>query len=129
MIVTLITVGKWLEARAKGRTTDAIEKLAALAPKTAVVLRDGKEVTVAREAVAAGDLVVLKTGASIPVDGIVTEGSGSVDESAMTGESIPVEKEARRCAHRRHLGFERPICHESAPRGRRYSARANHQAR
>lgn len=92
MIVTLITVGKWLEARAKGRTTDAIEKLAALAPKTAVVLRDGKEVTVAREAVAAGDLVVLKTGASIPVDGIVTEGSGSVDESAMTGESIPVEK-------------------------------------
>ena len=65
MIVTLITVGKWLEARAKGRTTDAIEKLAALAPKTAVVLRDGKEVTVAREAVAAGDLVVLKTGASI----------------------------------------------------------------
>lgn len=92
MIVTLITVGKWLEARAKGRTTDAIEKLAALAPKTAVVLRDGKEVTVAREAVAAGDLVVLKTGASIPVDGIVTEGTGSVDESAMTGESIPVEK-------------------------------------
>lgn len=87
MIVTLITVGKWLEARAKGRTTDAIEKLAALAPKTAVVLRDGKEVTVAREAVAAGDLVVLKTGASIPVDGIVTEGTGSVDESAMTGES------------------------------------------
>lgn len=57
-----------------------------------MVLRDGKEVTVAREAVAAGDLVVLKTGASIPVDGIVTEGTGSVDESAMTGESIPVER-------------------------------------
>ena len=92
MIVTLITVGKWLEARAKGKTTDAIEKLAALAPKTALVLRDGKEVTVAREDVVMGDLVVLKTGASIPVDGVVVEGAGSVDESAMTGESIPVEK-------------------------------------
>lgn len=92
MIVTLITVGKWLEARAKGKTTGAIERLVALAPQTAVVLKDGREVVVAREAVKSGDFVVLKTGATIPVDGVVTEGSGSVDESAMTGESIPVEK-------------------------------------
>lgn len=92
MIVTLITVGKWLEARAKGRTTDAIEALAALAPKSAVLLRDGKEVTVAAEDVQVGDLVLLRTGSTIPVDGIVTEGSGAVDESAMTGESVPIAK-------------------------------------
>lgn len=94
MIVTLITVGKWLEARAKGRTTDALEQLAALAPKTAVVMRDGREVALAVEAVRPGDHVVLLTGSTIPVDGVVISGSGSVDESAMTGESIPVEKKA-----------------------------------
>ena len=92
MIVTLITVGKWLEARAKGKTTDAIERLAALAPKTAVVLRDGKESTIPAENVQKGDTVILLTGSTIPVDGTVLEGSGTVDESAMTGESIPVEK-------------------------------------
>lgn len=94
MIVTLITVGKWLEARAKGKTTDAIERLAALAPKTAVVLRDGKESTVPAESVVKGDTVILLTGSTIPVDGTVLEGSGTVDESAMTGESVPVEKKA-----------------------------------
>ncbi|MDO5532823.1 heavy metal translocating P-type ATPase [Sutterella sp.] len=94
MIVTLITVGKWLEARAKGKTTDAIERLAALAPKTATVLRDGREVTVPAEQVKPGDSVVLRTGATIPVDGVVLEGAGSVDESSMTGESAPVEKAA-----------------------------------
>lgn len=92
MIVTLITVGKWLEARAKGKTTDAIVRLAALAPKTAVVLRDGKESTIPAESVQKGDTVILLTGSTIPVDGTVLEGSGTVDESAMTGESIPVEK-------------------------------------
>lgn len=91
-IVTLITVGKWLEARARGRTTEAVEKLAALAPKSAVILRDGAEVTVPAGDVVPGDLVLLKTGSAVPVDGTVVEGSGSVNESAMTGESIPVAK-------------------------------------
>lgn len=94
MIVTLITVGKFLEARAKGKTAGAIEALMALAPKEAVILVDGKEKVVPREAVKAGDKVVLRTGATIPVDGVVSEGSGTVDESAMTGESVPVPKAA-----------------------------------
>lgn len=94
MIVTLITVGKFLEARAKGKTAGAIEALMALAPKEAVILVDGKEKVVLREAVKAGDKVVLRTGATIPVDGVVIEGSGTVDESAMTGESVPVPKAA-----------------------------------
>lgn len=92
MIVTLITFGKFLEARAKGKTTSAIEALTALAPRDALVLRDGREVRVPREEVKVGDIVVLKTGSTVPVDGEVVSGSGLVDESAMTGESIPVEK-------------------------------------
>lgn len=92
MIVTLITVGKFLEARAKGKTVGAIEALMALAPKEAVILVDGVEKTIAREDVKAGDVVVLKTGATIPVDGVALEGSGTIDESAMTGESVPVDK-------------------------------------
>ena len=92
MIVTLITFGKFLEARAKGKTTSAIEALTALAPRDALVLRDGREVRVPREEVKVGDIVVLKTGSTVPVDGEVVTGSGLVDESAMTGESIPVEK-------------------------------------
>lgn len=92
MIVTLITVGKFLEARAKGKTVGAIEALMALAPRDAVVLVDGVEKTIPREDVKKGDVVVLKTGSTIPVDGVAIEGAGSVDESAMTGESIPVEK-------------------------------------
>lgn len=94
MIVTLITVGKFLEARAKGKTAGAIEALMALAPKEAVILVNGKEKVVPSEAVKAGDKVVLRTGATIPVDGVVIEGSGTVDESAMTGESVPVPKAA-----------------------------------
>ena len=92
MIVTLITVGKYLEARAKGKTAGAIEALMALAPREAVILVDDCEKVVPREAVKTGDVVVLRTGATIPVDGVVLEGTGSVDESAMTGESVPVAK-------------------------------------
>ena len=92
MILTLVTVGKYLEARSKAKTSDALGKLVDLAPKTAVVLKDGQEVTVPAEQVAAGDIVVIRPGESIPVDGVVTEGNGFVDQAAITGESIPVEK-------------------------------------
>ena len=93
MILTLITFGKFLEARAKGRTSDAITKLMDLAPKTAVVERDGAELEVPVEEVEKGDILVVRSGMSVPVDGILTEGHAAVDESAITGESIPVEKE------------------------------------
>ena len=92
MILTLITVGKMLEARSKGKTTDALKGLMRLAPKTAVLLREGQEVTVPVEQVKAGDLFVVKPGESIPVDGVVEEGASAVNESALTGESIPVDK-------------------------------------
>ncbi|MCD8189018.1 MAG: heavy metal translocating P-type ATPase, partial [Clostridiales bacterium] len=92
MILTLVTVGKFLETRSKGQTGAAIEKLMDLAPKTASVLRDGVEVTLPVEEVQVGDLVVVRPGQAVPVDGQVVEGSSSVDESALTGESIPVEK-------------------------------------
>ncbi len=92
MILTLITVGKMLEARAKGKTTDALAGLMALAPKTATVLRDGKETAVAVEAVKKGDIFIVRPGEHIPVDGIVIEGGSAVNESALTGESIPVDK-------------------------------------
>ena len=94
MILTLITFGKFLEARAKGRTSDAINKLMNLAPKTAIVERDGAETEVPVEEVEKGDILVVRSGMSVPVDGVVTEGHAAVDESAITGESIPVEKEA-----------------------------------
>lgn len=94
MILTLITLGKFLEARSKGRTSDAITKLINLAPKTAIVLRDGVEMEVLVEEVAIGETVIVKPGQSIPVDGVVIEGNSAVDESAITGESIPVEKAA-----------------------------------
>ncbi len=92
MILTLITVGKMLEARSKGRTTDALKSLMKLAPKTANVIRDGKEVTVSIEQVAKGDIFVVRPGENIPVDGVVLEGHSAVNESALTGESIPVDK-------------------------------------
>ena len=92
MILTLITLGKYFEARAKGRTTDAITALMDLAPKTATVLRDGSEVVVPVEDVAVGERVVVRTGEAVPVDGVVVEGSAAVDESAITGESVPAEK-------------------------------------
>ena len=92
MILTLISVGKYMETRSKGKTGDAIRALMDLAPKTAAVVRDGVEIELPAEEVVVGDLIRVKPGGSIPVDGIVTEGSSAVDESALTGESIPVEK-------------------------------------
>lgn len=92
MILTLITLGKTLEARAKGKTSDAITKLMNLAPKTATVERDGLEIQIPAAEVQLGETLIVKAGESIPVDGIVLEGFSSVDESALTGESIPVEK-------------------------------------
>ena len=92
MILTLITVGKMLEARSKGKTTDALKSLMKLAPKTATLLREGREVTVPIEQVKQGDIFVVRPGESIPVDGVVLEGTGAVNESALTGESIPVDK-------------------------------------
>ena len=95
MILTLITVGKMLEARSKGKTTDALKSLMKLAPKTATLLRNGAEVTVPIEQVQKGDIFVVRPGENIPVDGLVLEGSSAVNESALTGESIPVDKAAR----------------------------------
>ena len=92
MILTLITVGKMLEARSKGKTTDALKSLMKLAPKTATLLRDGAEVTVPVEQVRRGDQFVVRPGENIPVDGVVLEGASAVNESALTGESIPVDK-------------------------------------
>lgn len=92
MILALITLGKFLESRAKGKTSQAIEKLIDLSPKTAVVIRDGKEVTVGVDDVQIGEIVVVKAGQSVPLDGVIVEGNGAIDESAITGESIAVEK-------------------------------------
>ena len=94
MILTLITVGKMLEARSKGRTTDALKGLMKLAPKTATIIRDGQEVTVPIEQVRKEDVFVVRPGENIPVDGVVLEGSSAVNEAALTGESIPVDKAA-----------------------------------
>ena len=92
MILTLITVGKMLEARSKGKTTDALKRLMCLAPKTATLLKDGVETTVAIDQVKKGDLFVVRPGENIPVDGVILSGSCAVNESALTGESIPVDK-------------------------------------
>ena len=94
MILTLITVGKMLEARSKGKTTDALKGLMNLAPKTAVVIRNGQEITVPIDQVVKGDVFVVRPGESIPVDGVILEGSSAVNEAALTGESIPVDKAA-----------------------------------
>lgn len=92
MILTLITLGKYLEARAKGKTTDSLSKLMDLSPKMAVRIENGAEVTVPAKDVRVGDVLVVKTGESVPVDGVVLEGTGSVDESVITGEPLPVSK-------------------------------------
>ncbi|MCI6464500.1 MAG: heavy metal translocating P-type ATPase [Faecalicatena sp.] len=108
MILTLITVGKMLEARSKGKTTDALKSLMKLAPKTAVILREGIETEVTIEEVRKGDIFVVRPGENIPVDGIVLEGSSAVNESALTGESIPVDKasgDAVSAATLNHSGF------------------------
>lgn len=93
MILTLVSLGKLLESRAKDKASDAVRSLASLSPKSASVLRDGKEVSLAVEEIVRGDILLIRTGEWIPVDGVVVEGSGSTDESALTGESMPVEKE------------------------------------
>ncbi|MDO5293620.1 MAG: heavy metal translocating P-type ATPase [bacterium] len=93
MILALITLGKFLETRSKGKTSEAITKLMDLAPKTAVVERDGKQVEIPANEVVKGDIVIVKPGQSVPVDGVIIEGTTSIDEAAITGESIPVEKE------------------------------------
>ncbi len=92
MILTLITVGKWLESRSKGKTTDAIKGLMELAPKTAVIVENGREKTISAEQVKVGDIFIVRAGERIPVDGKVIEGTAAVDESALTGESIPIDK-------------------------------------
>ena len=92
MILTLVTIGKYMESRSKNRTSDAITKLVDLAPKTALVLRNGQEMEIPAEQVQVGETVIVKPGQGIPVDGVILEGTGTVDESAITGESIPVEK-------------------------------------
>ncbi|WP_346708528.1 heavy metal translocating P-type ATPase [Massilistercora timonensis] len=94
MILTLITVGKMLEARSKGRTTDALKSLMKLAPKTATLVREGKEIQVSVDQVRKGDIFLVRPGENIPVDGVVLDGISAVNESALTGESIPVDKEA-----------------------------------
>lgn len=94
VIITLITLGKYLEAVSKGKTSEAIKKLMGLAPKTASIIRDGKEVEISIEEVEEGDIILVKPGEKMPVDGIVVEGTTSVDESMLTGESIPIEKHA-----------------------------------
>lgn len=91
-ILTLITLGKYLEARSKGKTSEAIAMLMDLAPKTAIVERNGNEVEIPAEQVLVGDIVIVKPGMSVPVDGVITEGNTSIDQSALTGESLPVEK-------------------------------------
>lgn len=93
MILTLVTVGKFLEARSKDKTADALKSLMKMAPQTAVVVRDGQEMEIGVESVVVGDIVVVKPGWKIPVDGTVTEGNSAVDESVITGESMPVEKQ------------------------------------
>ena len=91
-ILTLITLGKYLETKSKGKTSDAIRKLMDLAPKTATVIRDNKEIEIDLEEIVVGDILIIRPGGSIPVDGIVIEGTSSVDQASITGESIPVEK-------------------------------------
>ena len=92
MILALVTLGKFFEARAKGKTSEAIARIMDLAPKKAAVLRSGAVTVIPREEVAKGDILIVKTGESVPVDGVITEGTGFVDESAITGESLPLEK-------------------------------------
>jgi Cu+-exporting ATPase len=92
VVITLVVLGRWLEARARGRTSDAIRRLVSLAPRTARVLRDGREVDVPSETVRVDDLVRIRPGERLPVDGVVVEGASTVDESMLTGESLPVEK-------------------------------------
>ena len=113
MILTLITVGKMLEARSKGKTTDALKSLMKLAPKTATVIRNGEELNVSIEQVKKGDVFVVRPGENIPVDGIVIEGTSAVNEAALTGESIPVDKKRGDAVSAATLNQKIPLCHRS----------------
>lgn len=118
MILTLITVGKMLEARAKGKTTDALKSLMKLSPQNANVIRDGKETLVPVSDVRRGDIFIVRPGETIPVDGTVTDGYSAVNESALTGESVPVDKEKAIPFLRERL--TNPACYDAK---RRESAR------
>jgi P-type Cu+ transporter len=102
LLTTFIILGRWLEALTRGRTSEAIRKLMKLQPKTARVIRDGQETEIPAEEVEIGDLILVRPGESIPVDGVVAEGYSAVDESMLTGESLPVEKKGGDQCHRRH---------------------------
>jgi cation transport ATPase len=124
MIVTLVALGKYFEARAKKRTTDAMTALMRLAPAKATVIRNGEEVVIDRESVVAGDTLVVKTGETIPVDGVVLEGAASVNESTITGESLP-----RRYRDGRHVARSGTLGDACHARGQRHGARADHTTR
>ena len=127
MILALVTVGKYLETRSKSKTGDAIERLIDLAPKTATVVRGGQEVSVDAGAIVVGDVVVVRPGESIAVDGVVIEGASSVDESALTGESIPVEKGAGDTVSAATINRTARLRSRHA-RGGRHEPRAHHPA-
>ena len=129
MILTLITLGKYFEARAKGKTTGAIAKLVDLAPKEAVRLADGVEERVPVEAVRVGDVLAVRAGEGVPVDGTLLEGSGTLDESVITGESVPVDKRPGDTRDRRHPEQHRMVHYARRPRGRRHRAGRHHPAR
>ena len=124
MILALITLGKFLETRSKGKTGEAIRRLMDLRPQTATVERDGREETVPLEQVAVGDIVLVRPGGSIPVDGVIVSGQTSVDQSALTGESIPVEREVAGCSPRCHPRRARRRAPRSTARARRRSTGA-----
>ena len=126
VIVTLILFGRFLEARAKGRTSEAIRALARLQPKTARVERDGETVEIAIDDVRVGDLVLVRPGEQIPTDGVVTHGASYVDESMITGEPAPVAKSAGSPSHRRDRQHQRRLYVARDPHRRRYDARRHH---
>ena len=126
MILALIDLGKYFEARAKGKTCDAIAALMDLAPKTATVVRDGVEVSVPAEDVRAGERVIVRAGESVPVDGVVLEGTASIDESAITGEPVPVEKGVGDRGDRRHRERSRLDCRGGHGGGGGYHPRRHH---
>ena len=125
VVITLVLLGKNLEHLAKGRASEAIRKLAALTPKTAMVVRDGGEVMVPIEDVQVGDVVVVRPGERVPVDGEIVQGYTSIDESMLTGESIPVDNR-RGCRHRRHREPARHVPHEGLEGGSRHRPGADH---
>ena len=102
MIIALVLLGRFLEARARGQTSEALKKLIGMQPKTALVIREGEQREIPVEDVRVGDLILVRPGERIPVDGIVRQGYSSVDESMITGESIPVEKKVGDAGYRRH---------------------------